>query len=149
LVRSEGTDNPILNSPYEPPASRFELGPDGPTGRVLDGRRRSESFIPVPPARKGREQGTLDFDPTGERREQNTLVNDIRFEVERWRARGYPGVTPMTRKLVQHWSAKPPEREEPAFFCQREAAESAIFLAEVAGRHGYADYRTRSTMAPM
>jgi type III restriction enzyme len=28
-------------------------------------------------------------------------------------------------------------------FCQREAAETAIFLAEVAGRHGTADYRGR------
>ena len=28
-------------------------------------------------------------------------------------------------------------------FCQREAAETAIFLAEVAGRHGDADYRRR------
>jgi hypothetical protein len=28
-------------------------------------------------------------------------------------------------------------------FCQREAAETAIFLAEVAGRHGTADYRRR------
>ena len=26
-------------------------------------------------------------------------------------------------------------------FCQREAAETAIFLTEVAGRHGYADWR--------
>jgi type III restriction enzyme len=29
------------------------------------------------------------------------------------------------------------------FFCQREAAETAIFLAEVAGRHSTADYRQR------
>ena len=28
-------------------------------------------------------------------------------------------------------------------FCQREAAETAIFLTEVAGRHGTADYRRR------
>ncbi len=28
-------------------------------------------------------------------------------------------------------------------FCQREAAESAIFLAEMAGHHGIADYRRR------
>lgn len=29
-------------------------------------------------------------------------------------------------------------------FCQREAAETAIFLTEVAGRsHGYADWRKR------
>ena len=28
-------------------------------------------------------------------------------------------------------------------FCQREAAETAIYLAEVAGRHGEPDFRTR------
>jgi type III restriction enzyme len=136
-------DNPILNSPYGPPQRHFELGPDGPTGLVFDGRRPSESFIPVPRPKKGTAQQALDFDATGERRELNTLINDIRFEVDRWRARDYSGVTPITRKLLQHWSAEPPERDEPAFFCQREAAETVIFLAEVAGRHGHADYRTR------
>lgn len=74
--------NPILNSPYEPPASHFELGDQGPTGKVLEGRRPSESFIPVPVSAKGkraRDQAvTLDFDVTGERREQNTLINDKR-----------------------------------------------------------------------
>jgi type III restriction enzyme len=137
-------ENPILNSPYEPPAKHFELGPDGPTGEINDGRRLSESFVPVPSSQKGKgAQAALDFDATGERREQNTLINDIRFEVARWRARSYPGVTPITRKLLEHWAAVPPQREEPMFFCQREAAETAIFLAEVAGRQGTADYRTR------
>jgi type III restriction enzyme len=135
--------NPILNSPYAPPERHFELGPDGPTGAIIDGRRPSESFIPVPRPKKGSAQQALDFDLTGERRETNSLINDIRFEVERWRARGYSGVTPITRKLLLHWSAGPPERDEPVFFCQREAAETAIFLAEVAGRRGQADYRTR------
>ena len=56
--------NPILNSPYDPPEAHFEIGPNGPTGSVLPGRRPSESFIPVPPSRKGREaeQQALDFD---------------------------------------------------------------------------------------
>jgi type III restriction enzyme len=136
--------NPILNSPYEPPAQHFELGPDGPTGEIKDGRRPSESFIPIPASQKGKDsQAALDFDATGERREKNSLINDIRFEVDRWRARSYPGVTPITRKLLEYWAAGPPEREDPMFFCQREAAETAIFLAEVAGRGGNADYRTR------
>jgi len=136
--------NPILNSPYAAPERFFELGPNGPTGEILDGRRPSESFIPVPPSRKGHGvQETLDFDVTGERREQNSLINDIRHEVELWRANNWNGVTPYTRKLLAHWSAGPPTREEPVFFCQREAAETAIFLAEVAGRHGSADYRRR------
>lgn len=135
--------NPIISSPYDPPEHHFELGPSGPTGVLLPGRRPSESFIPVPLSRKGRTvQTSLDFDLTGERREQNSLINDIRREVERWRAARWNGVTPYTRKLLAHWSAGP-HRDDPVLFCQREAAETAIFLTEVAGRHGTADYRRR------
>ena len=76
--------NPILNSPYAPPEAYFELGSNGPTGVVLTGRRPSESFIPIPAGQKrGGGQQTFDFDPTGERREQNSLINDIRREVDR------------------------------------------------------------------
>ena len=138
--------NPIINSPYDPPEAHFEIGPNGPTGQLLPGRRPSESYIPVPVSKKGRQaaaQLTLDFDITGERREQNSLINDIRREVERWRANNWNGVTPYTRKLLAHWAAQPPDRDEPVLFCQREAAETAIFLTEVAGRHGTADYRRR------
>ena len=146
-------ENPVICSPFEVPAQHFELGKDGPTGRILDGRRPSESFVPVPkPRRAGRRrneangvddgQEALNFDVTGERRERNSLINDIRREVDLWRARGYPGVTPYTRKLLEHWSAAPPLRDDPVFFCQREAAETAIFLTEVAGRQG-TDYRER------
>jgi type III restriction enzyme len=138
--------NPIINSPYEPPQRHFEIGPHGPTGLLKPGRRLSESFIPVPVTRKGRGrhvQQELDFDITGERREANTLINDIRVVVERWRVNNWNGVTPYTRKLLAHWSAGPPARDEPVFFCQREAAETAIFLAEVAGRHGTPDFRRR------
>jgi type III restriction enzyme len=136
--------NPILNSPYQAPSKYFEVGSKGPTGKVLDGRRPSESFIPVPGSKKGHAaQETLDFDVTGERREENSLINDVRREIELWRAKNWNGVTPYTRKLLAHWSAEPPIRDDPVFFCQREAAETAIFLTEVAGRHGTADYRRR------
>ena len=137
--------NPIINSPYDPPQAYFELGANGPTGTVLPGRRPSESFVPIPVTRKGKGAGqqTFDLDTTGERREQNTLINDIRREVERWRANNWNGVTPYTRKLLAHWAARPPVRDDPVLFCQREAAETAIFLIEVAGRHGTADYRRR------
>ena len=105
---------------------------------IKDGRRPSESFIPIAVAKKGKKgepvQETIDFDVTGERRERNALINDIRRDVEQWRGDGqYGGVTPITRKLLQHWAD--PDRENRVFFCQREAAETAIFLAEVAGRH--------------
>jgi type III restriction enzyme len=135
--------NPILNSPFNPPERHFVLGERGPTGEIKEGRRPSESFIPVPKPTKGSgKQQALDFDPTGERLEQNSLINDVRLEVERWRAHNWNGVTPYTRKLLAHW-ARGAHRDDPVFFCQREAAETAIFLAEVAGRHGTADYRRR------
>jgi type III restriction enzyme len=137
--------NPIINTPYDPPEAHFEIGPAGPTGTLLPGRRPSESYIPVPTGKKGRRaaQQAIDFDITGERREPNSLINDIRREVERWRGSNWNGVTPYTRKLLEHWAAGPPTRDDPVLFCQREAAETAIFLAEVAGRHGTADYRRR------
>ncbi|MCU4187224.1 DEAD/DEAH box helicase family protein [Acidiferrimicrobium sp. IK] len=152
MTEVAGLANPILNSPYDPPGEHFVLGPSGPTGAVKPGRRPSESFIPVPVGRRRRgnapvlrddsgEQTGLDFDVTGERREVNSLINDIRSRVDRWRAYGYPGVTPVTRKLLQHWAD--PTRDDRMLFCQREAAETAIYLAEAAGRKGEPDFRTR------
>ena len=141
-------ENPILNSPYEPPARHFVIGHRGPTGEIRPGRRPSESYVPVPVGRKGSkgrqteaEQQGFDFDATGERREVNSLINDIRARVELWRARNYGGVTPISRKLLLHWAD--PGREDLMLFCQREAAETAIYVAEVAGRHGEPDFRTR------
>lgn len=139
--------NPVINGPYDPPDRHFEVDDRGsPTGVLLPGRRPSISSIPIAPVQKGQRkkggtQAALDFDATGERIEANTLINDIRREVDLWRARQYPGATAISRKLMQHWAD--PDRENRVLFCQREAAETAIFLAEVAGRHGTADYRTR------
>jgi hypothetical protein len=138
-------DNPILNGPYDQPDRYYEIGPQGPTGEIRDGRRPSESFIPVAATKKGKGQGVqqeIDFDLTGKRREKNSLINDLRREVEKWRRGGhYDGVTAITRKLLQHWAD--PTRENRVLFCQREAAETAIFLTEVAGRNGVTDWRKR------
>ena len=70
-------DNPILNSPYEQPDRHYEVGPQGPTGEIKDGRRPSESFIPIAVAKKGKKgdarfRRQIDFDVTGERREKNS-----------------------------------------------------------------------------
>lgn len=139
-------DNPIINGPFDEPERYFEMGPDGPTGQVLSGRRRSESWIPVPAARKdkgkGQVQEALDFDLTGERREENPLINRIRSEVDAWREHGYLGATPITRKFLEHW-ADPSRGSERVLFCQREAAETAIYLTEIAGR----SRESRSQMA--
>ncbi len=55
----------------------------------------------------------------------------MREHVAAWRATGYPGITAVSRELLAYWQE--PSREKPLFFCQVEALETAIFLAEVAG----------------
>jgi type III restriction enzyme len=140
---ADAVANPILNGPFDEPSAHFKLGPHGPTGEVIPGRRPSESFIPIAQSRKtkGPQQEAFDFDLTGERIQRNTLINDLRKEVQRWRGRDYERATPISRKLMQHWAD--PSRENRVLFCQREAAETSIFLSEVAGRHGYSDWRVR------
>jgi len=128
--------NPVLNSPYEPPQRYFEIGVNGPTGVVLEGRRPSESFIPIAQTRKSRRGADASVQEllalTSEQIQRNDLINLLRTEVSIWRERGYPGVTPTTKKLLDHWADE--RRENRVLFAQREAAETAIYLAEVAGR---------------
>src|SRR5262249_52659323 len=138
--------DPVLNGPYDLPSQYFEMGPKGPTGRILEGRRPSESFIPVAPVKKrgakapdASEQLALSL--THEIVQPNSLINDLRLELMRWHTSGYEGVTATSRKLLLHWADS--ERENRILFAQREAAETAIFLAEVAGRHrGFKEWRT-------
>ncbi len=156
---SASLDDPVLNGPYDPPARYFEIGPKGPTGQVLDGRRPSESYIPVAPVRKrGRTTGKakasapayadqqLALALLDEQVQRNTLINELRREVELWRRSGYLGATPMSGKLLRHWAD--PHRDNRILFAQREAAETAIFLAEVSGRRipgvsAFTDWRPR------
>lgn len=139
--------NPVINSPYDLPARHFELGSLGPTGAVLDGRRPSESFVPIAPTRKnkrGADQSVQEaLALTHEQVQRNSLINDLRVELEIWRGRNYDGVTPTSRKLLLHWADE--TRENRILFAQREAAETAVYLAEVAGRQRYGtnrDWRT-------
>jgi type III restriction enzyme len=102
---ADAITNPILNPPFGSPSRHYEMGPHGRTDVIRQGRRPSESFVPIAAARRGRQgadgamQDILDFDVTGQRRERNTFVNDLRREVERWRHRDYERVTPTSRTL--------------------------------------------------
>jgi type III restriction enzyme len=59
------------------------------------------------------------------------LVNQIRSRVKAWREVNYPGVTAITRRLLEHWQ-DPEERDYRRFyFCQLEAIETLIWLNEV------------------
>ena len=137
-------DHPILNSPYERPNKHWELDSTGqPTQKILETRRRAQFITPIPKPKKQKkapqQQGfvfdegeglsstTQQYDPT-------SIINEIRGYVDAWRALPNPSqwqVTPETARLLQHWRHHPFNGIRP-FFCQVEAAETAIWLAEVA-----------------
>lgn len=137
---SASLSNPVLNSAYDEPTRHFEMGDHGPTGSIVESRRPSEFFIPIPKPKKGRGRNapapTLDFGSlTDERVEKNDKIDQLRDALRDWRRQNYPGVTAISRKLLLHWSD--PSREDRILFAQREAAETAIYLAEVVGRDKY------------
>ncbi len=151
MTSAASLSNPILNSPYDVPARHWEMGPHGPTGSVLEGRRPSQSFVPVAPVRKGRKRSAsasastepqaddtsqLELSLTHEQVQRNSLINELRQAVGDWRRAGYPGTTTTTLKLLRHWADE--TRDNRVLFAQREAAETAVFLAEVSGRRGWA-----------
>ena len=45
------------------------------------------------------------------------VVNMIRPRVKAWREAGYPGVTGVTKKLLEHWNDSD-ARQYQFFFCQ-------------------------------
>ena len=127
-------ENPILNSPFGEPARHFRFTDDGITDEIVEGRRSSSYFVPIPPPKKKPGgQLVLPGDWTAERMQLNDFINRVRDRVTVWRSSGYPGITAVTRGLLEYWAE--PAREKPLFFCQIEALETAIYLAEVAGRH--------------
>lgn len=68
------------------------------------------------------------------RTEPLELVNQIRQRVDGWRVAGYPGVTSVTRRLLEHWHDRD-ARQFPFYFCQLEAMETLIWWTEGAAEH--------------
>jgi type III restriction enzyme len=126
-------ENPILNSPYREPSRHFLFGEAGITGEIIEERRQSSYFVPVP-APKKRAQLPLDTEWTADRIRENEFINRMRERVALFRRGEYVGVTPITRRLLDYWTD--PKREKPLFFCQVEALETAIYLTEAASRSG-------------
>lgn len=147
-MNNEFFEKPILNSPYGYPVRHWELDGQGqPTQKIIETRRRAEFITPIPKPRKRKgsaEQTSLVFDEgkglsTQEQRYDHTaIINSVRQEVDKWRALPNPNdwrVTPETARLLQHWRHHQFSNIRP-FFCQVEAAETAIWLIEVAPQAG-------------
>ncbi len=132
---------PILNSPYLPPTRHHALDDDGQPMDLppISGRRTSKYLVPVPRGKRSKSaaQRDLDLDHAGHeggKYSPNDLVNELRRHIESWRALPNPsdwGVTTTTQRLLQHWRHHEFSNQVP-FFCQVEAAETIIWLSEVA-----------------
>lgn len=129
-------ENPIINTPFKEPQRHFKFTEEGITNEIVEVRRPSAYFIPIArPRSKGKQaQLSLDTEWTEDRLKENDEINRIRARVDAWRKGGYVGVTKTTSRLLEYWNN--PEREKKLFFCQIEALETAIYLAEVANKYG-------------
>ncbi len=139
-------EQPILNSPYEYPGRHWKLDGGQPTGEIIESRRECSYITPIPKSKKQRKQSaeetgdlfaeegiTID----GQLYDPMSIVNEVRSYVDRWRKlpQHQWQVTPETARLLRHWRSHPFASIRP-FFCQIEAVETAIWLAEVAPKQG-------------
>ena len=133
---------PILTSPYEYPARHWELDEQGqPTQRIIERRRTAQFITPIPKPRKRKgaaEQREIVLDEgkglstEKQQYDPTPVINQLRNRVDAWRSIPNPdhwGVTPETRRLLQHWRHHPFASIRP-FFCQIEAIETVIWLTE-------------------
>ena len=127
-------ENPILNSPFLEPTRHFRFDDEGITNEIASGRRPSSHFVPIPRAKKKGKQLQFETEWTKDRIESNPVVDRIRQRVGAWRKGGYVGVTGVTSRLLSYWTRE--GRDKPLFFCQVEAVETAIYIAEVARKYG-------------
>ncbi len=147
-MESNFFEKPILNSPYEYPASHWELDEEGqPTQEIVNRRRWVEFITPIPKPRKRKgsaQQQEIVLDEgkglSSEKQQYDTapVINELRKQIDQWRSLPNSGdwqVTPETARLLQHWRHHQFNDIRP-FFCQVEAVETAIWLTEVAPRAG-------------
>ena len=116
-------DRLIINSPYAEPSRYWRYERETRRFDLAEGRRPAGYVVAS--------SSTQSFDDPGIFVEI-PLVNRIRQRVRAWREAGYPGVTGITKRLLEHWTDPEEFETRRFFFCQLEAAETLIWLAEAA-----------------
>ncbi len=115
-----GIDKLIINSAFREPEHHWKYNLNGQTFEKEPGRRPAGYFVAG--------QGSNAYNDIGQFIEL-PLVNMIRGRVAMWRESGYPGVTGVTKKLLDHWNDKE-ARTYQFFWCQMDAIETLIWLVE-------------------
>jgi type III restriction enzyme len=109
----------IINSPYEPPRQHWT---------------QAGGALAVVPERRAAGYEIFDIRNNTRRTEPLALVNEIRTRLKDWRAAEYPGVTSVTRSLLEHWFDRS-ARDYPLYFCQLEAVETLIWWVEAPAQY--------------
>ena len=88
-------DRLIINSPYEEPALYWKYERETRLFDLTAGRRPAGYVVASGNSKAFDDPGIFVEIP---------LVNRIRPRVKAWREAGYPGVTGITKRLLEHWT---------------------------------------------
>ena len=115
-------DRLIINSPFKEPDKYWRYNRANRNFTLVEGERRPAGYVVASESSKS-------FDDPGVLVEI-PLVNKIRPRVKSWCERGYPGITGVTRRLLEYWNDPEEFESRRFFFCQIEAIETLIWLSE-------------------
>jgi len=114
-------DRLIINSPYEEPARHWRYERETRLFSLADGRRPAGYVVASESSKAFDDPGIFVEIP---------LVNQIRPRVKAWREASWPGVSSITKRLLEHWCDPEEFESRRFFFCQLEAVETIIWLTE-------------------
>lgn len=117
----QNIDKLIINSPHQEPQQHWHYDRENRNFYIKEGRRPAGYVMATPNSKA--------FDDPGIFVEID-IVNQIRPRVTAWRGAGYPGVTGITKRLLEHWQDPEERKDRRFFFCQLEAIETLIWLTE-------------------
>lgn len=121
-------EKPVICSPYDEPDFYWDYVRE--TGQAVKTRGRRQAGYWYKTETFGTQERTLFSELEAEENfDDLPLVNLLREDVRRWRESGYRGASNVTKELLKWWSN--PQRGRRLFFCQCEAVETLIYLAEI------------------
>jgi type III restriction enzyme len=106
----------IISSPFERPSHHWT--------------RQTDHKLEFTPGRRPAGYEIFDTRNNTVRGVELELVNRIRERVDAWRLAAYPGVTSVTRQLLEHWRDPEVNRAYAFYYCQLEAIETLIWHVE-------------------
>ena len=122
-MEQSSIDRLIINKLYDEPQKYWRYDRERRTFSRKQGRRPAGYLKASGNSRAFDAPGTFFEIP---------LVNQIRQRVKAWREAEYPGVTAITKRLLEYWTDSEEFENRRFFFCQLEAAETLIWLTEAA-----------------